>query len=69
MPPLESLDGLRSLASLALDMFVSSSATSVIGLFSLYAFFAINAAFSYPIIGLSAVTKIGFFCKDSFKLL
>ena len=35
MPPLESFDGSNNLSSLAFDIFVSSAATSIIGLFSL----------------------------------
>ena len=69
MPPLESFAGSSSFFSFAFDISVSSAATSIIGLFSLYAFFAIKAAFSYPIIGFKAVTSIGFFDNDASKFL
>ena len=57
--------GSKSFLSLAKGMPVSSCATSITGRDSLYAFLAIAAAFWYQITGFSAVTKIGFFDKDS----
>ena len=46
-------------------MSVSSEATSIIGRFSLYAFLAISAAFLYPMIGLRAVTSMGFLAREA----
>ena len=60
MPPLVSFKGSSIFLNFASVKSVSSMATSIIGLFSRYAFLAIAAALAYPIIGFNAVTKIGF---------